>query len=68
MKLFGKITNYDTDKGFGMIKPEAGGSDVRFNKDAAETAKITPANDQRLSYEVEKNKDGRERAVKLETA
>lgn len=68
MTHFGKIINYDGDKGFGTIKPEAGGNDVRFTKDAAEQAKIVPANDQRLSYEVEKNKEGRDRAVKLQTA
>src|SRR5689334_19831576 len=34
MKLFGTVKTFDETKGFGTIKPEAGGDDLRFEKSA----------------------------------
>ena len=52
MKYFGTVKTFDTAQGFGEIKQEAGGDDLRFEKSAIAWDKdIAPTLGQRLSYE-----------------
>lgn len=52
MKYFGTVKSFDSVKGVGEIKQEAGGDDLRFEKSAISWDKtIAPTLGQRLSYE-----------------
>ena len=52
MKYFGTVKSFDSVKGSGEIKQEAGGDDLRFEKSAISWDKnVAPAEGQRLSYE-----------------
>jgi CspA family cold shock protein len=68
MKYFGTVKSFDSDKGHGMIKPEAAGEELRFERSA-----ITWGNDnpptagQRLSYDVGQNSERQPCAVNLQT-
>jgi CspA family cold shock protein len=69
MTLFGTVNSFDNDTGHGLIKPEAGGQDLRFERssiswDAKETP---PAIGQRLSYDAGTNRDSKPCAVNLKT-
>jgi cold shock CspA family protein len=69
MKLFGTVKSFDEIKGFGMIKPEAGGGELRFEKSAVQWGNATtPKAERRLSYEVGKNGSGDACAVNLQAA
>ena len=69
MKLFGTVKTFDETKGFGTIKPEAGGNDLRFEKSAVNWGDATtPKTERRLSYEVGKNGSGDACAVNLHSA
>ena len=66
MRLFGTIQSFDTAKGFGSIKPEAGGDALRFENSAIRWGRTDcPKADQRLSYELGTNPDGKPCAVNL---
>ena len=68
MKYFGTVKSYDTVQGFGEIKQEAGGDDLRFEKSAISWDKNTaPTLGQRLSYEKGANTDRQPRALNLMT-
>ncbi len=69
MKIFGTVNSFDTVKGVGSIKPEAGGDNLHFERSAfAWDIKATPPKTgQRLSYEVGTNSDHKPCAVNLET-
>ena len=59
MKLFGTVKTFDETKGFGTIKPETGGNDLRFEKSAVNWGDATtPKTERRLSYELGKNGSG----------
>jgi cold shock CspA family protein len=52
MKYFGTVKSFDSVKGFGEIKQEAGGDDLRFETSAISWDKsVAPTTGQRLSYE-----------------
>ena len=69
MKLFGIVQSFDTAKGFGSIKPEAGGDDLRFENSAIKWGRTdSPRAEQRLSYELGSNSDGKPCAINLRTA
>lgn len=69
MKLFGIVQSFDTAKGFGSILPEAGGDALRFENSAIKWGRTdSPRADQRLSYELGSNSDGKPCAVNLRTA
>jgi CspA family cold shock protein len=66
MKYFGTVKTFDEAKGHGSIKPEQGGDELRFDRNAFSWAdKTTPQEGQRLSYDV--STDGRNAAVNLQT-
>jgi len=52
MKYFGTVKSFDTSKGQGEIKQEAGGDDLHFDKSAiAWDQSVAPTQGQRISYE-----------------
>ena len=69
MKNFGTVKSFDETKGYGIIKPEAGGDELRFEKSAVQWGNATsPKTQRRLSYEVGKNGSGDACAVNLHSA
>jgi len=62
----GRIRFFNTDRGYGFIAPDDGGSDVFVHVHDIEVAGMkTLAAGQLLAYEVGLARDGRSKAVKL---
>jgi CspA family cold shock protein len=62
----GTVKWYNTTKGFGFIEPEGGGKDVFVHASALERSGLTGLRDnQKVSFDVESGRDGRESAVNL---
>ena len=67
--FFGKIQKFDETSGKGTIKPENGSPELHFERSAVNWGSATtPKIDRRLSYEVGKNDEGADCAVKLQPA
>lgn len=65
----GVVKWYNPTKGFGFIQPVSGGKDVFVHVSAVERAGYgDPQDGDRLSYDVEKGRDGRESAINLRPA
>ena len=65
----GTVKFFNTDKGYGFIQPEDGGSDSFVHISAVQAAGMQTLNkDQRVSYEVEMGRNGKESAVNLQQA
>jgi CspA family cold shock protein len=65
----GIVKWYNPTKGFGFVQPEGGGKDVFVHVSAVERAGYgDPMEGDRLSYDVEKGRDGRESAINLRPA
>ena len=63
----GTVKWFNTDKGYGFIAPETGGKDVFVHIRAVERSGLTGlADNQKVSYEIETGRDGRESAGSLE--
>jgi cold shock CspA family protein len=68
MKYFGTVKSFDSVKGHGEIKPEAGGDMLRFEKSAISWEKnVVPTVGQRLSYDVGTNSERQPCALNLQT-
>jgi cold shock CspA family protein len=68
MKYFGTVKSFDTIKGHGEIKQEAGGNDLPFEKSAIAWDKtVAPTVGQRLSYDVGTNTNRQPCALNLQT-
>ena len=66
MTLFGTVKLFDDEKGYGLIQPEAGGDELRFEKAAVQWGSATTAKtERRLSYELGYNEAGDACAVNL---
>lgn len=65
MTHFGKIKNYDTDRGTGMIQPEKGGDTLAFSKSDLQQEASEPRQGQRFSYETNQVDGGKSYAVNL---
>ena len=64
MKYFGTVKTFDSAKGFGEIKQETGGDDLRFEKSAISWGHENPPTvGQRLSYERGANSERQPRAL-----
>ena len=62
----GTVKWFDPAKGFGFIQPEDGSKDVFVHITAVESAGLgTIKENQKLSYELEKGRDGKSSAVNL---
>lgn len=65
----GTVKFFNTDKGYGFIAPEDGGNDSFVHISAVQAAGMGTLNkDQRVSYEVETDRRGKQSAVNLVAA
>jgi CspA family cold shock protein len=65
----GTVKFFNPTKGFGFITPEGGNKDVFVHISAVERAGLTTLNDgQKVSYELENDRQGRASAVNLQVA
>ena len=65
----GTVKFFNSDKGYGFIQPDDGGADSFVHISAVQAAGMqTLEKDQRLNYEVERGRNGKEAAVNLSNA
>jgi CspA family cold shock protein len=65
----GKVKFFNADKGYGFIAPEDGGGDAFVHITAVEKAGLRTLNtDQRVSYDLEPDKRGKQAAVNIQLA
>ena len=65
----GTVKWFNTTKGFGFIAPDTGGKDVFVHISAVERAGLTSlADNQKVSYDLESGRDGRENAANIQLA
>jgi len=65
----GTVKFFNTDKGYGFIQPEDGGKDSFVHISAVQAAGMqTLDKDQRVSYDVETGRNGKESAINLASA
>ena len=65
----GTVKWFNTTKGFGFIAPESGGKDVFVHISALERSGLTGlSDDQKVTYDLETGRDGRESAVNIALA
>ena len=63
----GTVKWFNTTKGYGFIAPDDGGKDVFVHISAVERSGLTGlADNQKVNYELQAGRDGRESAVDLE--
>lgn len=63
----GTVKWFNPTKGFGFIAPDTGGKDVFVHISAVERAGLTGlADNQKVSYELQSGRDGRESAANIE--
>lgn len=62
----GTVKWFNTQKGYGFIQPDEGGNDVFVHISAVERAGLASLNEgQKVSYELEKGRNGKYAAVDL---
>ena len=62
----GTVKWFNTTKGYGFIAPETGGKDVFVHISAVERSGLTGlADNQKVTYDIESGRDGRESATNL---
>ena len=65
----GTVKWFNATKGFGFIAPEGGRKDVFVHISAVERAGLTGLNDgQKVTFDIERGRDGRESAANLALA
>lgn len=65
----GTVKWFNATKGYGFIAPEGGGKDVFVHISAVERSGLTGlADDQKVTFDVEAGRDGRESAVNIALA
>lgn len=63
----GTVKFFDTNRGFGFISPEQGGKDVFVHISAVERAGLRAlADGQKVSFDVERDRQGRDSATNLQ--
>ena len=69
MAKTGTVKFFNADKGYGFIQPDDGSSDSFVHITAVQAAgMVTLDRDQRLNYDVEVGRNGKEAAVNLSAA
>jgi cold shock protein len=69
MAKTGTVKFFNTDKGYGFIQPDDGSGDSFVHISAVQAAGMdTLNNNQRLNYEVEMGRNGKESAINLSSA
>ncbi|MEM9032718.1 MAG: cold-shock protein [Pseudomonadota bacterium] len=64
----GTVKWFNTTKGYGFIAPDEGGKDVFVHISAVERSGLTGlADNQKVTYDLESGRDGRQSAVNLST-
>ena len=67
--ITGTVIFFNADKGYGFIAPEGGGNDAFVHISTVERAGMhTLEKEQRVTYELEKDKRGKMSAVNLQSA
>jgi len=65
----GTVKWFNATKGFGFIAPESGGKDVFVHISALERSGMTSlADNQKVTFDVEAGRDGREAAINIALA
>jgi len=65
----GTVKWFNATKGFGFIAPETGGKDVFVHISAVERSGLTGlADDQKVTFDIEPGRDGREAAINIALA
>ncbi|ETX16273.1 cold-shock protein [Roseivivax halodurans JCM 10272] len=65
----GTVKWFNSTKGFGFIEPESGGKDVFVHISAVERSGLSELKDnQKVTFEIENGRDGRQSAINLELA
>ena len=65
----GTVKWFNTTKGYGFIAPDSGGKDVFVHISAVERSGMTGlADDQKVEFDLETGRDGREMATNLRSA
>jgi len=65
----GTVKWFNTTKGYGFIEPDEGGKDVFVHISAVERSGMTGlADNQKVSYELQDGRDGRQMAADLKSA
>ena len=65
----GTVKWFNGQKGYGFIQPEEGGSDVFVHISAVERSGLTGLQDnQKVTFDIESGRDGRESATNLALA
>jgi CspA family cold shock protein len=65
----GTVKFFNADKGYGFIQPDDGGKDSFVHISAVQAAGMqTLDKDQRVSYEVEMGRNGKESAINISAA
>ena len=65
MSFIGIVNEWNDERGFGFIRPEAGGQDIFVHIRSFEGQTARPAVGQRVSFEVETGIDGKKRAKRV---
>ena len=64
--MLGTVKWFNTTKGYGFIKPDNAAKDVFVHITAVERANLRSLSEgQRVSYEIQKGRDGRDAAANL---
>ena len=65
----GTVKWFNTTKGYGFIAPDEGGKDVFVHISAVERSGMTGlADDQKVEFDLEEGRDGRQMATNLRSA
>jgi len=65
MRIEGTLTKWNDDRGFGFVTPDNGGSEIFVHVSAFPRDGQRPTVGERLSFEIELDKEGKKRATKL---